>query len=120
MITDYSIFILGGRPQDGQTLDDVKDLLLVEVDKLKKGEFDEALLTAAINNYKLQETEALEDNKARTRMIVNSFTNAELFNIINSRLLYGKKTVISTNLSMEQFSQTYTDRLVSRVCNKYI
>lgn len=52
--------------------------------------------------------------------LINSFTNSELFNIINSRLISGKSTVISTNLSMEQLANTYSDRIISRVFNKYI
>ena len=34
--------------------------------------------------------------------LTNSFTNSELFNILNTRLLSGKKTIISTNLSHMQ------------------
>jgi len=50
----------------------------------------------------------------------NSFTNAELFNIINERLISDKKTIISTNLSLEQLTETYSDRIMSRVFNNYI
>jgi DNA replication protein DnaC len=50
----------------------------------------------------------------------NSFTNAELFNIINERLISDKKTIISTNLSLEQLAETYSDRIMSRVFNNYI
>ncbi len=52
--------------------------------------------------------------------LINSFTNSELFNIINSRLISGRSTVISTNLSMEQLANTYSDRIISRIFNKYI
>ncbi len=50
----------------------------------------------------------------------NSFTNAELFNIINERLITEKKTIISTNLSLEQLRETYTDRIMSRVFNNFV
>jgi len=50
----------------------------------------------------------------------NSFTNAELFNIINERLITDKKTIISTNLSLEQLAETYSDRIMSRVFNNFI
>ncbi len=49
----------------------------------------------------------------------NSFTNAELFNIINERLITDKKTIISTNLSLEQLAETYSDRIMSRVFNNF-
>jgi DNA replication protein DnaC len=50
----------------------------------------------------------------------NSFTKTELFNIINSRLISGKNTLISTNLSIENIGKHYTDRIVSRILNNYI
>lgn len=50
----------------------------------------------------------------------NSFTNTEIFNIINTRLLRGKKTLISTNLSPKELSNTYTDRVFSRVFQKFV
>lgn len=50
---------------------------------------------------------------------INSFTITELFNIINTRLITGKKTIISTNLSLEKLSETYSDRIMSRVMSKY-
>ena len=42
-------------------------------------------------------------------------TRAELFNILNSRLLERLPMVISTNLSFENFRDTYSDRVYSRV-----
>lgn len=50
----------------------------------------------------------------------NTFTNAEIFNIVNTRLLGGKKTIISTNLTPKEISETYTDRVFSRVLEKFI
>lgn len=49
----------------------------------------------------------------------NSFTITEFFNIINSRLLSGKKTVISTNLSPRDISNIYTDRVFSRLFSQF-
>ncbi|MDL2255041.1 insulinase family protein [Parabacteroides sp. OttesenSCG-928-K15] len=74
-MTDHSTLILNGRPKSGQTLDDVKDLLLAEIDKLKKGEFSDDLLEATINNYKLSEMSRLEYNSARASLFINSFIN---------------------------------------------
>ncbi|MDH6343828.1 putative Zn-dependent peptidase [Parabacteroides sp. PFB2-12] len=74
-MADHASFILNGRPKSGQTLDEVKDLLLAEIDKLKKGEFSEELLEAIINNYKLTEMSRLEYNSARADLFVSSFIN---------------------------------------------
>lgn len=52
--------------------------------------------------------------------MTNSFTAAGIFNIINKRMIGGKKTLISTNLSPNELSKTYTDRVVSRVAQKFV
>ena len=49
----------------------------------------------------------------------NSFTTTEIFNIINSRLLKGNKTIISTNLSPMEIANVYTDRIFSRIFGKF-
>lgn len=51
--------------------------------------------------------------------LTNSFTNSELFNILNTRLLDGKKTIISTNLDFMQLSQDYAIRISSRIFDKF-
>lgn len=50
----------------------------------------------------------------------NTFTNAEVFNIVNTRILDGKKTIISTNLSPKEISDSYSDRIFSRVFEKFV
>jgi DNA replication protein DnaC len=51
--------------------------------------------------------------------VASTFTTAEIFNIVNTRLLAGKKTIISTNLSPHQLESVYTDRIVSRIFSAY-
>ena len=51
--------------------------------------------------------------------LTNSFTNSELFNIINTRLLSGKKTIISTNLSPMQLGNDYAQRIFSRIFDRF-
>lgn len=47
------------------------------------------------------------------------YTTASLFDIINSRLISGKKTVINTNLSMSELEKKYGERVVSRLFGHY-
>ena len=70
---DYSSFILGGSPRPGQTLEEAKDLLLAEIEKLKSGDFSDDLIPSVINNMKLEHYNSLESNMARANMFVNSF-----------------------------------------------
>ncbi len=47
------------------------------------------------------------------------YTTASLFDIINSRLISGKKTVINTNLSISELEKKYGERVVSRLYGHY-
>jgi len=76
-LKDYSAFILSGIPNEGQTLDEVKALLLGEIDKLKKGEFDESLLKAIVNNMKLDYNKAIEGNRGRVSILVDAYINGQ-------------------------------------------
>lgn len=70
---DHSCFILGGSPKEGQSLDEVRQLFLMEMDKLKAGDFSDDLLPSVVNNMKLQYYNSLESNRARANMFVESF-----------------------------------------------
>ena len=74
-LTDHSMFITIGMPKEGQSLDDVRALILSEITKLKNGEFDASLLEAIINNMKLQQMQQLESNSSRANMFVEAFVN---------------------------------------------
>lgn len=53
---------------------------------------------------------------------INNIKLIELFNIINSRLLnFNKsaKTIISTNLSLQDLLRTYDERIISRIIGNY-
>ena len=50
---DYCSFVAGGIPKAGQSLEEVRDLLLGEVARLRAGDFDEKLIEASVNNAKL-------------------------------------------------------------------
>ncbi|WP_077074430.1 ATP-binding protein [Aedoeadaptatus urinae] len=50
----------------------------------------------------------------------NSFTNSQLFNIVNSRMIDGKKMIINTNLTPNELSAVYGDRIFSRIFHKFI
>jgi DNA replication protein DnaC len=49
----------------------------------------------------------------------NSFTNSMLYTCINERQIHGKSTVISTNLSLEQLRDRYSERVFSRITGNY-
>lgn len=74
---DYGQHAFYGVPREGQTLEEVRDLLLAEIDKIKKGEFEEWMLKAIIKNYKLSEIRGLENNGNRVWGFMGGFINGE-------------------------------------------
>ena len=47
------------------------------------------------------------------------FTTAALYSLINDRLLSGKSTIISTNLTLEEFEKRYNRQIASRLRGSY-
>ena len=74
-LNDYSEFLLQGAPKEGQKLEDVRALMLEQIEKLKKGEFSDDLIPSVINNMKLSYYTSLQNNKDRADKFVNSFIN---------------------------------------------
>ena len=70
---DYSSFLLIGMPKPGQSLEEVRTLMLSELDNLKKGNFSDDLLPSVINNRKLSYQKALDNNQWRVRQHMSSF-----------------------------------------------
>ena len=52
--------------------------------------------------------------------LTNVFTNSKLFYCINERLLRQKSTIISTNLSLGEIRNNYTERIYSRIISSYM
>lgn len=48
-----------------------------------------------------------------------TFSNSTIYNIINSRILYHKPTIISTNIPPKKIQTSYSERLVSRIWGDY-
>jgi predicted Zn-dependent peptidase len=70
---DYSTHFLYGEPRKGQTLEEVKSLLLAEIEKIKKGEFEDWLIGAIVQNRKLRLMQEAEKNDARAYSIMTAF-----------------------------------------------
>ncbi len=74
ILKDYSVLILQGNPVEGQSLDEVKALMLAELDKLKKGDFSDDLIPAIVNNEKKKIIERNESYTDRADELMNNFT----------------------------------------------
>jgi zinc protease len=71
---DYGFHTFFGYPKEGQKLEEVKDLLLAEIEKVKKGEFEDWLPKATINDMRLQNIRSDEYYISRAYNMLQSFT----------------------------------------------
>ncbi len=75
--TDYGMHKFWGNPREGQKLEDVKDLLLAQIEKVKKGEFEDWLIKAVVNDMRLSEIRVQENYRNRAFIIYDAFQNQE-------------------------------------------
>jgi predicted Zn-dependent peptidase len=59
---DYGVFNFSVTPKNDQTLEEAKDLILQEIEKLKKGEFPDWMPTAVANQQRLSMLRNLQGN----------------------------------------------------------
>ncbi|WP_295203434.1 insulinase family protein [uncultured Chryseobacterium sp.] len=59
-LKQYGYFSVVAVPKENQTMDEAKDMVLQEIELLKKGEFPDWMLPAIINDFKLQRLKTLE------------------------------------------------------------
>lgn len=50
----------------------------------------------------------------------SSYISSAVYNIINTRILRGKPTIINTNLSLSEINGTYGERIFSRIIGNYV
>ena len=72
-LNDYGAHYLYGIPKDGQSLEEVESLLLAQIERIKKGDFEEWILDAVINDFKKREKENYERNDKRVELLRDTF-----------------------------------------------
>lgn len=122
---DYSAHIINATPKEGQTLEQVKDLLLEQIEKVKEGDFPDWLLSAIITDMKFQQTKMYEHNNARADAFVGAFiTNnkwQDYVNTIDRLSKITKQEVINfakanyTNNYVVVYKRTGEDKNVQKV-----
>jgi predicted Zn-dependent peptidase len=70
---DHGSQRLWGAPRQGQTLQDVEGLLLEQLEIIQRGEFEDWILPAIVNDFKRMEKRSLESNTARVRSMTQAF-----------------------------------------------
>jgi predicted Zn-dependent peptidase len=107
---DYGMHVFYGSPREGQTLEEVKDLLLAELEKVKNGEFEEWMLEAIINDMRLSEIYRNENNFSRAFTFVDAFIKEVS---LEQRLKYIDEMEMITKAELVEFANKhYADNYV--------
>lgn len=73
IMANYSVHMFSGKPKEGQTLEQVRDLLLGELDKLRKGDFDYKMVRSIVANNKVTQMRQFEENSGRAYNLLDYF-----------------------------------------------
>lgn len=107
ILKDYSMLYFSGNPKEGQSLEQVKDLMLAQVERLKAGDFDEGLLKAIVNNKKLDELRTAERNGGRAFTLLDAF-------IVDRDRVSMLKAVESTGKLTKKEISAYAQKYLSK------
>lgn len=70
---DYSTHIMYGEPRGKQDLEEVVALIMTEIDRIKRGEFDEAKMKAVIRNLKVDDLESYRSSASRAYTLLDAY-----------------------------------------------
>jgi predicted Zn-dependent peptidase len=70
---DFSSLLLQAKPREQQSHADVERILLAEIDKLRRGDFEDWLLQAVIKDMKLSQIRSYERNQGRVQAMSGAF-----------------------------------------------
>ena len=106
---DYSIFKLYGEPKQGQDLKEVQAMLLKQIEFIKRGEFEDWLIPAIVQNLRLQKMKSAESNRAVASEIMDAFVKdlpwKTRVNELDEMDKLSKKDIM--NFAIENFKENY-------------
>ena len=73
ILKDHSIHVLTARPKFGQTLEEIEELLILQINEIKSGNFDEKLLDSIMLDLYINQIKKYETNSGRVNDFVESF-----------------------------------------------
>ncbi len=110
ILKDYSVNIFSGKAKEGQSLEEVKDLIMAQIELVKKGEFADWLIPAIINDIKLSEIRRNESNSGRAMELMSEFIkeipHADIIHNVDRLSKITKKEII------DYANKTYAENYV--------
>lgn len=74
-LNDYGIHFMGGIPKANQTLEEVEKEILQQLERIKKGDFDDWMLSAIISNLRLTEIKETENATSLAKNLYETFVH---------------------------------------------
>ena len=74
-LSDYIVFFLECEPREGQSLEEAKAIVMEELEKVKRGDFDSTVLTSIVNNFRRQQMQAQDSYRSLAAWQYNAFIN---------------------------------------------
>jgi predicted Zn-dependent peptidase len=74
---DYSVALLVAVPKENQSLQEAKNLLMEQLEKVKKGEFGADLLPAIVNNQQITDIRKYESSESRAYSMIEAYTTGQ-------------------------------------------
>lgn len=110
LLKDYGMFYLGGKPLKNQTLEQVEQLIISQINDLKKGNFDEDLIIGTINNQKVSKVKERENPMNMAFVLNDIFVTdkpwAEYLKSVDNMSKITKQDVV--NFANKWFGDNYT------------
>ena len=101
---DYSLLIFKGTPRQGQSLEEVRDMVFAELEKLANGDFPDWLPRAAADNARLSLVTISENRGTAASVFVDSFIREYPFDEALNELDRMEKI---TKQQIMEFARTY-------------
>jgi predicted Zn-dependent peptidase len=124
-LSDYSVLMLEGRPLAGQSLEEVKNLLLSQIDSLKKNLAKQEMFNAIISNLELKRMLESEENLSRAFRLLENYIHDEDLSLMVAEIERMKKikpleiSLLSRNYLKNNyavvFKQQGTDTTVKKI-----
>ncbi len=105
-LKDYGTHTFYGIPREGQSLTEVRDLILNEINKIKTGDFEDWLIEAVINNLKVDRIRNTENNWRAHNFAVDFTNNVSWEEDLNK---FNRMSKITKEQIMQFVQQHYTN-----------
>lgn len=108
-LRQYGYFSIVAVPKETQTLEEAKNMVLDEIELIKKGDFPDWMLPAIINDFKLQRMKGLETAEGLATNLYDSYikgrTWEEELNEMDEYAAFTKEDVV--NFANDFFKENY-------------